>query len=112
MNEGVSAPETAEGAHQSRRRGRARGGPLPSALLPYAFTVYMRFVQTIDISPVRLALEAYITTGLARVNRNCKRLCNFFPYGLTSRVLSSASKTIYQIDELVKIGTIHMSSTL
>ena len=45
-------------------------------------------VQAIYLSPVRLALDAYITAGLARVDRNSKRVSKFYPYSLNSSVLS------------------------
>jgi hypothetical protein len=45
-------------------------------------------VQAIYLSAVRLALDAYTTAGLARVNRNSKMANKFYPYSLNSSVLS------------------------
>jgi hypothetical protein len=54
----------------------------------HAFTFYIRLVRTIYFSPVRLAQDAYITTGLALVDRDSKRLSKFSPFSITFSMLS------------------------
>jgi hypothetical protein len=80
-----------------------------SVEVPCIYFLY-GLVQTIYFSPVRLALDDYITTGIALVDRNSKREASSTPT-VSPLVCWARLPQTYQLDELVKIGAIHLYAT-